>query len=238
MASVPLTSAAAEEVVYPESGPPVMESQINAEQRWDTICTLRDRLRDEDIYVWGDLFLYYQRGNPQAVVGPDVFAVPGVGKHPRATYLLWEEVVAPGFVLEITSPTTHRQDTGFKRDLYASLGVLEYFLYDPFGRLLRPRLQGYRLQEGRYRPLAASPAGRLRSEVLGLELGVHDDWLRVWDDDQKAWLPKFTDAADAARMAQAQAAQAQAQAQIAEARTVELEAEVARLRALLQQRSG
>lgn len=140
MASLPLTSVAAKDVVYPESGLPVLESSINAEQRWDTTLTLRDRLRGEDIYIWGDLGIYYEQGNPRAVVAPDVFAVRGVGTQPRATYLVWVEGRVPEFVLEITSDTTRRQDTGPKRSLYASLGVLEYFMYDPSGRLLRPAL--------------------------------------------------------------------------------------------------
>lgn len=245
MATLPLKSASAKKVFYPESSLPVMESSINAEQRYDTTITLRDRLRGQDIYIWGDLGIYYQEGNPRAVVAPDVFAVRGVGTQPRRTYLVWVEGRFPEFILEITSSTTRRQDTGPKRSLYESLGVLEYFLYDPSGRLLRPALQGNRLRDGHYDALSLDAGGRLRSEVLGLGLGVHDGWLRVWDDAQGTWLPKAIDAPEVVRavqaqavQAQAQAVQAQAQAQTAEARTLELEDEVARLRALLEQRNG
>lgn len=47
-----------------------------------------------DVYVWGNLFLYYREGDPRACVAPDVFLIRGVGKrkeNPRRTYKLWEE---------------------------------------------------------------------------------------------------------------------------------------------------
>ena len=48
----------------------------------------------------------------------------------------------------------------------------EYFLYDPVGGRLEPRLQGHVLRDGRYRPLRPErlPNGErgLRSETLGL----------------------------------------------------------------------
>ena len=64
---------------------------------------------------------------------------------------------------------------GRKRDVYATLGVTEYFLYDPRAEYLTPALQGYRLQGGRYRPLPTMTVlpdrgTTMRSEVLGLEL--------------------------------------------------------------------
>ena len=72
-----------------------------------------------------------------------------------------------------------------KRAVYASLGVEEYWLYDPTGERFTTRLRGMRLVEGRYRELAArapgsasvrragSPGVRtVRSTVLGLDLCV------------------------------------------------------------------
>ena len=61
-----------------------------------------------------------------------------------------------------------------KRGVYASLGVSEYFLYDPRAEYLTPPLQGWRLRDGKYRPLPAVTVlpGRgtvVASEVLGLE---------------------------------------------------------------------
>ena len=57
----------------------------------------------------------------------------------RVSYKLWEEPKAPDFVLEITSRSTRAEDQGRKREVYASLGVREYWLFDPTGTgSLRP----------------------------------------------------------------------------------------------------
>ena len=60
--------------------------------------------------------------------------------------------------------------------MYASLGVEEYWLYDPTGERIRSRLCATRLESGRYRELAPEAAaleGRyLRSAVVGLDVRV------------------------------------------------------------------
>ena len=48
-------------------------------------------------------FLYYERGNPRAVVAPDVYVVVGAPEYLRDTYMLWNEPKGPDFVLEMTS---------------------------------------------------------------------------------------------------------------------------------------
>ena len=60
-----------------------------------------------------------------------------------------------------------------KRELYRSLGVREYWQYDPTNDYLEPPLQGLELIDGEYRPLAAP-----RSAVLGLELRLTGRELR------------------------------------------------------------
>ena len=95
-----------------------------------------------DVYVSGNLFLYYEQGNPKAVVAPDVFVVFGVAKRDRFSYKLWEEEnKAPDFILEITSKSTVSEDQGVKRGVYAFLGVREYFQYDPTSDYLDPQLK-------------------------------------------------------------------------------------------------
>ena len=130
-------------------------------------------------------FLYYERGNPRAVVAPDVYVVVGAPTHPpRDSYLLWNEPKGPDFVLEVTSKSTRGTDERRKRELYASLGVSEYFLYDPRAEWLTPPLQGFRLHEGAYRAVPAvtvlSNRGvAVASEVLGLELRDEREERRV-----------------------------------------------------------
>ena len=80
----------------------------------------------------------------------------GAPKHIRSSHRLWEEPKAPDFVLEIASESTHRIDQGQKRDLYAGMGVVEYWQYDPVGDYFEPPLLGFRLVEGRYAPISAT----------------------------------------------------------------------------------
>ena len=166
-------------VDYPCSdGKPMAESDIHracmtyladALKRWF------ERRGQEDVYVSANSFVYYEQGNPRAVVAPDVFVVLRAPGHLRNSYLLWNEPKGPDFVLEVTSASTRRDDERRKREVYASLGVSEYFLYDPRGEYLTPPLQGYRLRDGEYRPLPAvtvlpSRSVAVHSEVLALDL--------------------------------------------------------------------
>ena len=172
--SVPPTT-----VEYPCSdGQPMAESDVHARCMTYVADALRShfsRRGRENVYVSANSFLYYEQGNPRAVVAPDVYVVIGAPGHLRDSYLLWNEPKAPDFVLEATSKSTRREDVGRKRDVYAALGVTEYFLYDPRAEYLTPALQGYRLEGGRYRPLPTMTGlpdrgTTMRSEVLGLEL--------------------------------------------------------------------
>ena len=95
-------------------------------------------------------------------MAPDVFVVLGADNADRSTYRLWVEPKAPDFVLEITSRSTRREDQVSKRALYRSLGVREYWQFDPTNDYLQPPLQGLELIEGEYRPL---PARRLPSDT-------------------------------------------------------------------------
>ena len=87
--------------------------------------------------------------------------VIGADSGDRFSYRLWEEPKCPDFVLEITSRTRYREDRGKKRELYRSLGVREYWQYDPTGDYLEPRLQGAELIAGEYR-LAETDAAEER----------------------------------------------------------------------------
>ena len=103
-----------------------------------SIVAMRDQLEThfkarQDVYVAGSMALYYRRGDSQAVVVPDVFAVLGAAQQEaRKSYLLWEEGgVAPSFVVEVASPSTSRRDATSKRATYERMGVHEYWRFDP-----------------------------------------------------------------------------------------------------------
>ena len=235
-------------VVYPTSdGQPMAETQIHGECMMYVTYALRryfPKRGREDVYVGSNNFLYYEQGNPRAVVAPDVYVVVGAPAYPpRDTYMLWNEPKAPDFVLEVTSASTRRDDERRKRDLYAALGVSEYFMYDPRAEYLAPPLQGFRLQEdGEYRRLPAvtvlaNRGTAVASEVLGLEL--RDDrearLVRLHDRATGEDLPTYEEVDRAREEAEMRRREAEAYREevaarrAAEARVAELEA---RLRAL------
>ena len=243
---------AAADVCYPASdGQPVAETDVHRTLMFELIGMLQAFFRtDPHVYISGNLFLYYQEGDPRQVVAPDVFVVQGVRNQPRRIYKLWEEGVVPAVVFELTSRSTRREDLRTKYDLYERLGVTEYFLFDPLDEYLRPPCRGYRLQQGRYRPLAVGEDGALWSVALGLALHGRGEQLRLYDPARQRWLPTPQEETAARRVAEEQASvEAEARRvaeeratveagarQAAEARMAAAEAEVARLRALLSDR--
>ena len=222
------------QVHYPDSdGQPMAETHFQRRAMFYLLTALPLHFRDrEDVYVSGDMFLYYEEGNPAAVVAPDVFVAVGAPKRadaPRRTYKLWEEPTGPDFVLEVVSDSTWKVDRDEKPELYAALGVREYWLFDPTGEHLRSRLRGMVLEGGRYRELApkAEVGGRraVYSEVLGLDLRVNrEGGIRLRDPVSGEDIIAHDEVHDALR-AETEARKAEAEARrTAEARIAELEA--------------
>ena len=234
MACGKLTARTAK-VEYPSSdGRPIAEGDHQRTPLAYAIDRLRHYFRNRpDVYVSGNLLIYYQEGNPRASVAPDVFVVLGANSADRCTYLLWEEPKAPDFVLEITSCSTRHEDQVIKRDLYRSLGVREYFLFDPTNDYLKPPLQGLELVARDYRRLPARELVEgglaLASAMLGLELRVTERGLRFHDPHIGEDLPNYAETAQwrerPARLeAKSLLAQETAARKAAEARVAELEA--------------
>lgn len=218
-----------EEVCYPESdGKPMAETDNHRDLMVGMIEALKAFFMDEPmVYVSGNLFVYFGQGDPSACVAPDVFVVKGVIKKKRRTYKIWEEGKGPELVIELTSKKTAFEDLKTKRQIYQEeLQVEEYFLYDPLREYLKPPLQGYRRVRERYQAIRRVK-GRLRSRVLGLELGVEESELRLYDPRSGERLPIPMEQAEARRQAEEKAQRE------AEARR-QAEAELARLRAELE----
>jgi Uma2 family endonuclease len=147
-----------------------------------------------DTQVSGNNFVYYVEGDRRKVVSPDVYVVFGVPKRPRDTYMVWKEGGKyPDLVFEYTSLSTRRADERSKRALYEAWGVSEYFLFDPKGEYLQPRLQGFRLQDARFVPIPME-AGRLYSARLELELVTVGEHLRFYDPAAGEWLRTYAEA--------------------------------------------
>lgn len=227
---------------YPSSdGQPVAESDFQLGPLLYAVSALRTYFQDRaDVYVAGNMFIYYEEGNPDAVVAPDVFVVLGTAKRERMSYMLWEEPKGPDFVLEITSRSTRTRDQGPKRGTYAFLGVREYFQYDPTRDYLVPPLQGACLIAGTYQPLAPTvlPDGTLvlPSDVLGLDLRLEGDTLRFYDPRTGQKLLSHAESEQARREAEQARREAEARAVQAEQARREAEARLAELEARLRER--
>ncbi|HVR95951.1 MAG TPA: Uma2 family endonuclease [Thermoanaerobaculia bacterium] len=197
----------------------------------------------------------------RAFRGPDLFWVGGVdGRRLRHAWISWEEDGRlPDVIIELLSPSTARKDRTEKKDLYARrFRTPEYFMYEAGKKLF----EGLRLVDRTYEPIPPDKHGRFWSEQLGAYLGLwhgiwrcmEADWIRLFRADG-SMVPTEDELAIAARRqavaaqrqaeeqrqrAEAECQRAEEQRQRAEAerqRAEAAEAELARLRALLAERS-
>ena len=222
-------------IVYPSSdGEPMSENDFQFTVMIETATTLRQRYADRpDVYVGGDMLMYYRMNDNQTRVSPDVFAVFGVtDKRPRNSWIVWREGKPPDFVLEVAAPDTWRREGAAKRGIYAEMGVPEYWRFDPTGECFSPPLAGERLgDDGQYHPIPLDTDAegylRGRSEVLGLDLCASlDGRLRLYDPVSGQWLRNHYEAEAAL---EAEAAQREAEAARREAAEAVLEATVVTL---------
>ena len=177
----------------------------------DTVSTLRVRYQGrDDVYVAGDMLIYYIMNRNDISVAPDVYVVLGAaGNHPRDSWLVWREGRSPDFVMEIASPSTWRRDATEKRRIYADMGVTEYARFDPTGDHFTPPLVLEVLDGAEYRerPLTTDAGGNLRaySAVLDLDFCVLPDrQLRLYDATSGEWLRTHQETEDARRVAEAE----------------------------------
>jgi len=140
----------------------------------------------EDGYVGGNMFIYFSQAQlkNQDFKSPDFFAVTGVSKKERKSWVVWEEEKAPDVVIELLFPSTANFDKTEKKQIYQNkMRVSEFFWYDPFNS---EDFAGFSLNSGTYQPLVFNEQGWLISQSLGLALvrwsgsyrGVMAVWLR------------------------------------------------------------
>jgi Uma2 family endonuclease len=229
------------EVFYPESdGKPMAETDLHRMLLLDLVEAADRRFEDDpDIYVSGNLLIYFVEGHPEKCVAPDVFVVRGVAKRLRPIYKVWEEGKGPDVVVELTSPSTHREDLEEKRTIYERLGVREYFIFDPEGRRFKPPFRGFRLEEGVLRPMppARLEGGKVvfRSEVLDLELHGGGPSLRWVDPATGEPLPIPRELFRLAMNAKDRADRERARAEIEQARAEQEQARAEREQARAEQ---
>ena len=232
-------------IVYPyEDDEPLAETDYQYVPLSETVSALRAHFIDRsDIYVAADMFVYYRMNVVEDRVAPDVFVAFGVsGNHKRNIWRTWREGgVVPAFVMEIASESTWRRDATEKRDIYARMGVTEYWRFDPIGEYFAPPLVGERLVYGEYQPIPVTQDEdgilRGRSAILGLDICVRPDLeLRLYDPVSGVWLENLLEAKasrDAERAGRIAAEDAREAAEIArQAERAALQAAERRIREL------
>lgn len=156
---------------YPTSdGAPMAETQVHVDLIANLLPLLRHFFRRrKKTYVAGNIFLYWEEGHPRKRRAPDIMVVKGVdAARKRLNFKTWEEKAVPSFILEVTSKKTVSEDLGAKKEIYRSLGVNEYFLFDPLGESLSPSLMGFRHKAGEYEELEVDSKGAIVSAELGI----------------------------------------------------------------------
>lgn len=127
-------------------------------------------------------------------------------------------------MLEIASPSTRRRDHTVKREVYASLGAAEYFLYDPPTGRRDARILGLRLHAGGYEdmPYVELPDGSsgVRSDTIGLVAYVNVTGELRWFDPMSGQdLQSYNEV-------QKQVNEAHSQLDVAKAQIAELQARI------------
>ncbi len=187
--NLPPLSAGEDVVFYPETdGEPMAETDIHRELMNHFIEALKIYFQnDENVYVTGNLLLYFEEGNPKKSVASDVMICFGAEKKLRRIYKLWEEKQTPQVVFEISSTSTWREDLSRKYSLYEKLGVKEYYIYDPEYKALDEPLLAYHLIEGEF---VKADVGKKRifSPTLHLEIVDTGEDLRLFNPNTKEFL--------------------------------------------------
>ncbi len=133
-----------------------------------------------DVFIDTNSIIYYDPEDRNRRVQPDIYVAFGVNVdaiRERNGYVIWEVGKAPDFVLEVASESTADNDTGWKRELYARLGVGEYWRFDRTGGdLYGTALAGDSLHCGVFRPLVVNAGSDGVSWGYSRLLGLNLRW--------------------------------------------------------------
>ena len=143
--------------IFYEDPEPVEDDMLQARPIHRIAGLLYDYYDDRpDVFVSDGGFIMYNRRNGNERVAPDcyiAFDVDVARIEEMANFWVWRVGKAPDFVMEMASPSTAANDLGHKRDLYARIGIAEYWRLDPTGGdLYGQPITGERLVDDAYVP--------------------------------------------------------------------------------------
>lgn len=184
----------------PEPMPDAMEQEFVVNE---ILGIMHSRFTDfktrPDVFLSSNTILCHDPTNLNVRRQPDIYLAFGVDQgaiRRRWIYLPWEAGKPPDLALEVGSGSTGREDTRVKPGVYASIGIGEYWRFDPSGGEHHGEpLYGGVLRDGAYRAveLTTEPDGILKgySEVMGLFLCWDDGWPRFYDPDTGTYLENW-----------------------------------------------
>ncbi len=183
------SSRSEEEIIYPEQREDDMgETSIHIKLITNFLQMLLNFFHQkEDVFLSGNMNLYYDEGNPNKWYAPDLLIAFGVPNHERSSYQIWKENVFPQVIFEIASEQTWDNDVGKKYKDYERFGVEEYYILDPeFAFLPAPMLAFHRQGE---RLLSVSVNdGKIFSPRLGLEIVRTENNFRLFNPQTNEFL--------------------------------------------------
>ena len=198
----------------PDDWEPLPDAMQQEPHYFDAVTVVVHHFRDQPgVLAAGNCPVYYTGENGrQGIFRPDLlvaFGVNPIAIRQRNGYFISRVEKAPDFILEIASVSTFRNDLGPKRNLYARLGVEEYWRFDATTVYYPEPLAGERLQDGKYSPFPVSRDldGIIRgySPLLGLFLCWDQANLRFFDPTTGEFLRTLNESESAlfaARVAQ------------------------------------
>jgi len=169
-----------------ESDEPEMESSLHYLQLALLVSCLDWLWRNQqDYFIGANLTIYFSRQQlkNRDFRGPDFFLVKNTQNHPRRSWVVWEEDGKyPDLIIELLSTSTAVIDKVFKKTLYEErFRTQEYFWFSPDTL----ELAGFKLIDGKYKPIKSNNSNLFWSNVLGLYLGLEGDKLRYFDAEER-----------------------------------------------------
>ena len=197
-------------------------------------AVLRWLFRGQACAMYSDLNFYQTRNFREYPVVPDLAVIKGIAYRSTRNWTLASGDPAPQVIFEILSEETWKKDVYEKPSKYASMGVQEYFAYDPHEPPIRrgaPRLMGWRLNPQRQEmvEMTAHHEGWLWSEQLESWLVPDGAYLRLYDLDHQM---RLTEAEAETQRAEIADERAEAADERAEAAIRKAEALAEKLRSL------
>ncbi|TVQ41755.1 MAG: Uma2 family endonuclease [Gloeocapsa sp. DLM2.Bin57] len=181
-----MTITTENQIVFPTgefwSDEPPLESNLHLQQIILLIQCLKWLWKErQDYFVAGNLTIYYSPNQKKSEYfrGPDFFLVLDTTcDWSRKSWVVWqEEGKYPNVIVEILSDSTAKVDREEKKQIYQdTFRTPEYFWFDPDSL----EFKGFELIKGKYQEIHPNSTGLLKSEQLGLYLGIYQQQLRYF----------------------------------------------------------